>query len=188
MGVEIGKEAKVTLARGQALAHEIEAAIKDTVISSAAGIETFHERREELTTVDHQFLFLYAVSLILFFASNAVNWTEEEINSIIDKAAEEIVREMRFRTAGQSDLEDESLVIARHLRDVFGNFRSNFSRLGESGKGEDTSNAISLFLMYLSEIHPASLTFLAEENMAVLVPLQQRFELISISAYRYIFK
>jgi hypothetical protein len=65
---EIGKQAKVILAGGERLAHEIEEAIRDIVISNAAGIERFHERREELTKVDHRFLFFYAVSLVLFFA------------------------------------------------------------------------------------------------------------------------
>jgi hypothetical protein len=187
MDMEIGKQAKMVLAGGEALAQEIEAAIRDIVISNAAGIERFHERRKELTEIDHQFLFIYAVSLVLFFASGAGGWTEEEINSVIDKAAEEIVRAMRFRIAGQGDLEDERPAIAKQLRGMFENVRSNFSRLGEIGEEKEISEAVfTLILMYLRKVHPASLTLIAEGNMAVLTKLQQSFGLISISAYRYV--
>jgi hypothetical protein len=187
MGMEIDKQAKVALDGGQALANEIEAAIRDVVISNASGIEKFHERREELTKVDPRFLFFYAVSLVLLFASSAKRWAEEEINSVIDKAAEEIVRVKRFLTAGQGDPEGERPVIAEQLRGVFENVRSNFGRLEEIGEEKERSEAaFTLILMYLRQVHPASLTFLAEGNTEVAATQAQNFGLISMSAYRYV--
>jgi hypothetical protein len=187
MSIEINKQAKAIFAAGKALANEIEVAIRDTLISNAMRIERFHERQEELMNVDHQFLFFYALSLVLFFMSSARSWTEVEINSIIDKVSEEFVREMRFRTADQGDLEATSLMISKQFRGVFGNVRSNFSRLGEIGKGKESSDNLifALILKYLIKVHPASATFFAEGNTPVIVLLQQRFGLISISAYRY---
>lgn len=185
--IEIDKQAKMILRGGEALAHEIEVAIQDIVISNAASIERFHERREELTNVDNKYLFFYAISLVLVFASDAKNWTEENINRIIDKAAEEIVHVMRFRTADQGNPKSERSSIATLLRGMFENVRSNFHRLGEIGEAKEHDDAIfTLILMYLRKVHPASLTFLVEGNIAVLGALQQSFGLISISAHRYV--
>lgn len=186
--MEIGKQVKVILAGGEALAHEIEAAILDIVISNAAGIERFRERREELTNVNYQFLFLYAVGLVLVFASGAGSWTEEEINSVIDMAAEEIVREMRFRTVGQGDLEGERRAIGAQLRKVFENVRSNFGRLEEivrEGK-ESEEASFTLILGYVTRVYPAFATWFGTGNTEFLAKLVQSFGLISISAYRYV--
>jgi hypothetical protein len=187
MGMEIGKQVKVILAGGEALAHEIEAAIRDIVISNATGIERFHERHEELTKVDHQFLFFYAVGLVLVFTSGAGSWTEEEINSVIDKAAEEIVREMHFRTAGQGDLEGERRAIGAQLRNVFENIRSRFRRLEEIGEEKERSEAsFTVMLRYLTQVYPAFATLFGTGNTELLAKLEQSFALISISAHRYV--
>jgi hypothetical protein len=185
--MEIDKQAKMILVGGEALTHEIEAAILDIVISNAAGIEKFHERREELTEIDYEYLFFYAVSLILFFTSGPKSWTEENINSIIDKAAEEIVRMMRFRSAGQGDPKSERSAIVTQLRRMFENVRSNFSRFEEIGEVKERDDAFfTLMLMYLRKVYPTSLTFILEGNTALLDLLLRSFGLISISAHRYV--
>ena len=185
--MDFDKQAKAALAGGEALANEIQAAIRDIVISNAAGIERFHERSDELTKVDYQYLFFYAVSLVLFFASSAESWTEAEINSVIDRAAEDFVRVMRFRTADYGDPETKRPAIALRLQGTFEDVRGNFRRIEEVGREEERSDAtFTLILMYLSQVHPASLTLLTEGSVAVFSALQRSFGLISISAYRYV--
>jgi hypothetical protein len=128
--MEINRQAKAILAGGQALSNEINEAIRGVVISNAPAIERFHERHEELTRVNHLFLFYYSVSLILFFTSSAGDW-EDETNSVIDRMSEEFVRALRFRAAAQDDPQGETHAIAAQLRSTFENVSSNFKRLGE---------------------------------------------------------
>jgi hypothetical protein len=184
--MEIDKKAKLILAGGQQLAKEIDVAIRDTVVSNAAGIDRYHERREELTEINYQFLFFYAVSLVLYFASSAKSWPEEEVNRVIDGASEEIVRTMRFRTTSESDPESNRIEISGQFRDIFENVRSNFDRLTEISKEDKNSEAIiTLIFMYFTKVYPAFITLLSEGNIAVTSELGQRFGLISITAYRY---
>ena len=183
--MEIGKQAKLALAGGQALAKDIEAEIRDLVISSAASIKNFHERREELTRVDHWFLFCYGLSLVLFFGLGARSWKEEESNGVIEDIAKDIVRAFRFQAAGESPPDVQMSSIAGQLRDVFENIRSNFGRLGEIAKNKD-GELYTLMLMYLEQVHPASLDLLAAGNYGVFIQLAQRFSLLSISAHRYV--
>jgi len=185
--MNIDAQARAAIAGGQALALDIETAIREIVITNAATIERFHERREELTRVNSRFLFFYATSLILLFGSGAQRWTEADIKEVIDKAAEEIDRVMRFRSEEETDPRGERSVVAGQLQGMFENVRSNFGRLGELSRDAEGDKAVLvLLLMYLRKVHPASLTLLAEGQVPVVTALQQRFGLISISAHRYL--
>jgi hypothetical protein len=101
--------------------------------------------------------------------------------------AKEIVREIRFRTAGQGDLERERHAIGAQLRNVFDNVRSRFRRLEEIGDEEERGEAsFTVMLRYITQVYPAFATLFGPGNTNLLAKLEQSFALISISAHRYI--
>lgn len=182
---EIAERAKAILFRSRNLALEIEAAIRDAVISEAGNIERFHQRREELTTVNQQFLFFYATSLVVLFLSSAEKWTEEKINRVIDSVAEGLVQILSFQGASAHDASAQVGVNAERLRQSFDTLRTNLRRLESLQDSEESDKAaFTLILMYLTQVYPACSVILSEGNVSLLGTLQRRFWHASMAANR----
>jgi hypothetical protein len=169
------------LAFGQDTTNRIQTAIVDIVVSNASSFADYHKRRDELTRIDPEYLFFYCVSLALYARSSFENWKATEIDAVLESAATEFVRSVRYHIGIDQDDERQIRQTSATLRSMFANVSQNFRTLMTSADPEGAT--FTLFMMYLDKVYPACNTIFLEGHMAITGQIMQAFGQLSMSAF-----
>jgi len=170
--------ARSLLNDAQQLMREISEGMIDVVVSNAAQIRSFNSLREELTTFEAQYLYFYAFGLVLFSRTIRETWANQDIESVLEAAADELSRKIAYSRGSEADLKQIRASVFHNARNMYENTKSSYGRLLSGEVGAEA--VFTLVMRDLTHAFPGA-SILLTEAPELLTIIVQRFGTLSLA-------
>jgi hypothetical protein len=180
MNSEEGQAIRSTLAVAHRLSRDLSQAVLDAILSNASRIAGFKERRNQLTEVNEEQLFYYALSLSLFCNTTTQSWGEQQVDATLEAAADDVSRKLVYAGAPSGAAPKIRAHVLENARNFYRATRDNFERL--SADIVKQNDIFKILLILMTRTFPGTRILMTEGHTELLSFIMQRFGTLSLRA------
>jgi hypothetical protein len=172
--------ARSTVGAARKLSRDLAEGVFDVILSNASRIRGFNARRQELAEVNGEYLFYYALGLVMFFGTIRRSWGDQEVNAVLEAAADDLSSQTIYTGASTSKAPEIRARVLANARNMFEAIRDHFEQaFADKGNHDDTFNFLTLHLM---RAFPGAMSLMTEGHVNILTMIMQVFGPLSLAA------